>query len=240
MARARAGDPGGLWVVAGRQTAGRGRRGRAWQTPSGNLAASLLTVLTVPPARAATLGFVAGLALLDALVAVAGEGNADAPVAEFALKWPNDVIAGGGKLAGILLEAERLDDHRLAVVVGIGVNVAFVPEVPGVTTVSLGGLGIPADAPALFAALADSWVDRAALWDAGAGLAAIRDRWLARAAGVGSLVAITREGRPLWGVFDTIDDEGRLVLRRGDSGDVELIAAGDVHFGSAASAAAGT
>src|SRR3954447_9386380 len=113
MSRARDGERGPIWFVTSEQTAGRGRRHRPWIAPRGNLAASILETIEVPPAVAATLGFAAGLALVAALRSAGSHEMA------FALKWPNDVMANGKKLAGILLEAEAIGS-RLAVVVGMG------------------------------------------------------------------------------------------------------------------------
>ncbi len=127
---AAAGDVGDVWFCALQQTAGRGRRGRAWETPPGNLAASLLVVPEADPAVSATLGFVAGVALnraLSELVPAAqlklGIDGADGQGARIALKWPNDVLADGAKLAGILLEAQKRPDGGMAIVIGFGVNV---------------------------------------------------------------------------------------------------------------------
>src|SRR5215831_20889789 len=120
MARAREGERGPMWFVTTEQTAGRGRRQRAWIAPRGNLASSILEVMDVTPAVAATLGFAAGLSLEAALRAVSIEAALRAGGADpfkFALKWPNDVLAGQQKLTGILLEAEALP-AGLAVVVG--------------------------------------------------------------------------------------------------------------------------
>src|SRR5215831_3343650 len=120
IGRGREGDRGSIWFVTTEQTAGRGRRQRAWIAPRGNLASSVLEVLDVAPAVAATLGFAAGLALEAAVRAVSVEAALRAGGADpfkFALKWPNDVLAGQQKLTGILLEAEALP-AGLAVVVG--------------------------------------------------------------------------------------------------------------------------
>src|SRR6195256_6344216 len=119
LARARDGEQGPIWFVTSEQTAGRGRRHRPWIAPRGNLACSILEVMEISPAIAATLGFAAGLALEAALQKVSLETSLQAPGSDemkFALKWPNDVLAGNKKLAGILLEAEAVGD-RLAVVV---------------------------------------------------------------------------------------------------------------------------
>lgn len=241
--RAREGDPGGLWLVSKRQEAGRGRRGRVWATPEGNLAATLLLVPTFEIKAAATLGFVAGLALADALEAVLPEGTigvgvdggATASGGRFELKWPNDVLADGAKLSGILLESAMLDQARFALAIGIGVNVVSHPQDVPYPATSLSTLGATCDAETLFLALSDAWVDNARVWNEGRGLAAIRERWLRRAAGLGSDVAVQAEGRVVRGVFETIDDECRFVIRERD-GQRVAIAAGDVHFGAVASA----
>src|SRR6476619_3956518 len=111
MNRARAGERGPMWFVTTEQTAGRGRRQRAWIAPRGNLASSILEVLDVTPGVAATLGFAAGLSLETALRAVSVEAALRAGGTDpfkFSLKWPNDVLAGRQKLTGILLEAETV------------------------------------------------------------------------------------------------------------------------------------
>lgn len=242
LEHARAGDAGKLWVVSKAQKNGRGRRGRAWESPEGNLAATLLLVLDGDLRLAATLGFVAGLALADALDAVApkrrisiGLDGASAGRDRFELKWPNDVLASGAKLAGILLESTMLDGGRLAVAIGIGVNVVAYPENMPYPTTSLSALGAGCDAETLFLALSDAWSANARVWNAGQGLAAIRRRWLDRAAGLGGQVAVRVDGQVVRGRFETIDDDCRFVIRD-ERGGVITIAAGDVHFGAVASA----
>src|ERR1700716_1080382 len=126
MSRAPGGEPGPMWFVTSEQTAGRGRRHRPWIAPRGNLASSILEVIDVSPAVAATLGFAAGLALEAALQKVSVEASLRAAGSDdvrYSLKWPNDVLAGREKLAGILLEAEAVTDGRLCGRVGIGINV---------------------------------------------------------------------------------------------------------------------
>jgi BirA family biotin operon repressor/biotin-[acetyl-CoA-carboxylase] ligase len=245
LEHARAGDPGRLWVVAKRQESGRGRRGRAWATPHGNLAATLLVTGAGDMRLVATLGFVAGLALSDALAAVAPDvtmaiapdGGSSTRGGRFELKWPNDVLAGGAKLAGILLESEMLGENRHAIAVGIGVNVVAYPDDVPYPATSLHQLGVECDAEGLFLALSDAWAHNSAIWNEGRGLSEIRRRWLARAAGLGSEVAVRLDGNVVRGRFETIDDDCRFVLRT-DEGRAVAIAAGDVHFGAVASAAA--
>jgi len=239
MARARDGEHGPIWFVTPEQTAGRGRRQRAWIAARGNLASSILEVMDVPPATAATLGFAAGLALESALQKLSVEANlrrGSGPL-KFALKWPNDVLAGGEKLAGILLEAEAVAASRLAVVVGIGTNVIAAPEGTPTPATSLAALGVHVGAEELFATLSDAWVEFRGIWDNGKGFAEIRRLWLERAAGLGDPVAIQTGNATIAGTFDTIDEAGCLIVRTAE-GKLLPIAAGEVYFGSAASVGA--
>ncbi|MEJ1161412.1 biotin--[acetyl-CoA-carboxylase] ligase [Prosthecomicrobium sp. N25] len=230
LARGRSGDPGRLWLVAGEQTAGRGRRGRAWSSRRGNLAASLLLMSDAPATAVATLGFAAGVALVTALDGLLPEGARG----RVALKWPNDVVADRKKLAGILLEAEPAGPGRLAVVVGIGVNVVSAPDDLAYPATAVAALGGAPSAAALFAGLSDAWVDAERLWDGGAGLDRLRRAWLARAHGLGAPASVRVGSRHVTGVFETLDEECRLVIRQAD-GRRETVAAGEVHFGEAAS-----
>lgn len=226
-----------MWFVTSQQTSGRGRRHRPWIAPRGNLACSVLEVIDVPPAIAATLGFAAGLALEAALQQVSTEARLRSPGSEdmkFALKWPNDVLAGRCKLAGILLEAEAVDSG-LAVVVGIGTNVVAFPEGTPYPATSLHALGVQVGAEDLFYALSDSWSEYRGIWDEGRGFPEIRKQWLARAAGLGEPVSIQSGSSIISGIFDTIDESGCLIVRTSD-GNCVPISAGDVHFGSTASA----
>src|SRR6267154_3062040 len=193
IARARDGEPGPMWFVTSEQTAGRGRRHRPWLAPRGNLAGSILEVIDVSPAVAATLGFAAGLALEAALQRVSIEASlrsAGSDHMKFSLKWPNDLLAGRQKLAGILLEAEAVADNRLAVVVGIGTNVVAAPEGTPTPATSLAALGIDVGAEELFGALSDSWTEFRGIWDDGRGFGEIRRLWLERAAGLGQPVSV--------------------------------------------------
>ena len=240
--RARAGEGGPLWVVSAHQSAGMGRRGQAWQTPPGNLAATLLLASDLAPARLATLGFVAGLALEAALarscgpqtsIKIAGD-EARSGRKRFTLKWPNDVLADGAKLAGILLGTEAVSPTRRAVVIGIGVNVVHVPKGLPYPTACLATVGCEADAESLFLTLSAEWVRAYDLWAGEGGFSAIRELWLARAAGLGGAVAIRTDGGVTRGTFETIDEHGQLVVQ-GEGGATHRISAGEVHFGAAAS-----
>jgi BirA family biotin operon repressor/biotin-[acetyl-CoA-carboxylase] ligase len=247
LERAQENDPGKLWIVSKMQESGRGRRGRAWAMSHGNLAASLLVVGHFELKTAATLGFVAGLSLADALEAVCPQASIAVGVdgvgshgeaMQIELKWPNDVLANGAKLSGILLESTQLPDGRFAIVIGIGVNVVAHPEDVPYPATSLAKLGAACDAETLFLALSDAWQENSRIWDEGRGLHEIRRRWLKRAAGIGGEVAVRVDGAVLRGIFETIDEDCRFVIRDND-GERVKIAAGDVHFGAVASASAG-
>lgn len=244
LAAAAAGDPGGIWFAALDQTAGRGRRGRAWHSVPGNLAASLLIVPDAEPDVVATLGFVAGVALNVGLskilphgmvrVGIDGADGADGR-SRVALKWPNDVLADGAKLAGILLEASRSPNGAQAIVIGIGVNVVAAPQDLSYPATSLREMGVPLSAEEVFEALSEAWVDVFGLWSDGAGVGAVLELWRQSAAGMGAPVAVTQDGVVRRGIFETIDSAGRLIMRD-DEGARIAITAGDVHFGAMASA----
>ena len=240
MARARDGERGPMWFVTSEQTAGRGRRNRPWIAPRGNLASSVLEVMDVSPAVAATLGFAAGLAIGTALQKVSVEASLRSAGSEhmkFSLKWPNDVLTGRKKLVGIGLEAEVVADNRLAVVVGIGTNVVAAPEGTPTPATSLAALGVHIGAEELFTELSDAWAEFRGIWDQGRGFGEIRRLWLERAAGLGQPVSIQTGSATVDGTFDTIDELGCLIVRT--SGGKRIpIAAGDVYFGSAASVGA--
>ncbi|KQP42357.1 biotin--[acetyl-CoA-carboxylase] ligase [Methylobacterium sp. Leaf104] len=229
LERFRAGEAGPLWVVAHRQEAGRGRRGNAWVSEPGNLTASLLwPVEDVEPGLVPTLGFVAGIALASALAACG--------VAGCRLKWPNDVLASGAKLAGLLLEAENRPGGRRAVVMGFGVNVAAAPQGLPYRATCLRQMQYDTRAEDLFVSLTDGIVDAARLWECGRGFSRIRERWIADAAGIGASVSVRTGDTLVHGIFETIDEAGRLVVRSED-GTRRTVTAGEVHLGTAATAA---
>ncbi len=239
LERAAAGEVGPLWIVTDDQTSGRGRRGRAWLDGRGNLAATLLLTPDFPIAQAAAAGFVAGLALTDALEAVlpeaairvAADGGAGGG-RRFVLKWPNDVLTDGAKLSGILLESRLLDGARYALAIGIGVNVVSHPADTPYPATSLRALGSQVTAGELFLALSDSWSDTFSAWR-GRGPAEIRRRWLERAAGLGEMVSVRTGDGVMRGRFEEIDEDLRFVIRT-ETGERMKIAAGDVHFGAVA------
>lgn len=237
---ATSGDTGDVWFCALKQTEGRGRRGRAWETASGNLAVSLLVVPECDPAITATLGFVAGVAMNRALrqlvpnaVVRQGIDGADGNGSRIALKWPNDVLADGAKLCGILLEAQKRPDGGMAIVIGMGVNIVAAPEGLPYPATSLQALGYDISAETVFAALSDSWVDTIEVWNSGRGIPDVLALWREAAAGIGAEVAVQRDGEVVRGVFETIDEAGRLIVRANDNRRI-AITAGDVHFGGTA------
>ena len=219
---ASAGERGPVWIAADRQTAGRGRRGRVWESPTGNLAATLLIVPDKPPAQCAQLSFVAAIAAADAVARFA-------PQAQIKVKWPNDVLANGRKIAGILLESASGGGDPYFLAIGVGVNLAHFPPDTEFPAISLAALGatVPnaSDALAQLASGFAKWYD---VWSA-QGFAPIRDAWLARAAGLGSRIRARLSQEETSGVFESIDQTGALMLRE-ISGKTRSISAGEVFF----------
>lgn len=225
MTEAAARAPGPVWVMARRQTAGRGRRGRAWVDPAGNLAATLVMRPEGGPAEAAQRSFVAALALSDALRALLGPGP------RLALKWPNDVMLNGGKVAGILLESSGQGGQVDYLAIGIGVNLAAVPEAVEATAlppVSVRGeTGLDLAPETLLDALAAAFARREAQL-AAQGFAAIREAWLAEAAHLGQTVTARTVSETVTGTFDTLAEDGSLILLSAQGR--RVIAAADVYF----------
>jgi BirA family biotin operon repressor/biotin-[acetyl-CoA-carboxylase] ligase len=224
--RAEAGEGGPVWITAARQTAGRGRRGRAWSTETGNLAATLLTTTDAPPAEAAQLSFVAALAAADLADTCLGAGAAR-------LKWPNDVLVYGRKAVGILVESGTRADGRLWLAVGIGINLAHAPsdvERPATAFAEhmAGRPPQPLDALEVLATRFEAWRK---LW-ATQGFSPIAAGWTARAHGLGEPCEARLPNRTISGVAEGLDPDGALRLRL-DDGALERITAGDVFFGGA-------
>jgi len=200
-ALARDGAREGLWLRAGRQTGGKGRQGRAWHSPAGNFHASTLVRLRPGDPPAPTLALVAAVALHEAV-------RRHAPAAR--IKWPNDLLVEGAKLAGILLERQGE-----AVIVGFGVNLANPPE----GAAGLGAAVSPDGLAKRLAACFEAWLER---WR-GEGLAPVRAAWLAAAHPIGTAL-VTGEAR---GLFDGLDESGALRLRLAGGG-LRIVHAGDV------------
>ncbi|MDP2086149.1 MAG: biotin--[acetyl-CoA-carboxylase] ligase [Gemmobacter sp.] len=218
---------GPCWILAGFQTAGRGRRGRPWVSPRGNFHATLLMRPKGGPSEAALRSFVAALALRDALVRLTGLSQA------FALKWPNDLLLNGGKVSGILLESLGSQGGVDHLAVGIGVNLIAAPSpdqvepgaVPPVSV--LGETGVRIAPEALLDAVAPAFAAQEAALAQG-GFAPIRAAWLAHAARLGEAITARTGTTTRHGIFDTIDPSGALVLRTPTG--LETIPAADIHF----------
>ncbi|MFL5202611.1 MAG: biotin--[acetyl-CoA-carboxylase] ligase [Microvirga sp.] len=227
---ARSGDPGQIWITAAEQLAGRGRHGRQWSSPPGNLYASLLLIDPCDTPSAPQLGFVAGLALHEAVESVTG---VSAP--RLALKWPNDLLLDGAKVSGLLLEGHRLQpDGPLAIVIGFGVNVAFAPTGTPYPASALQAVKSGLNRDEIFRALSSAFARTFSAWRMSARMnasdpfGAIRRLWLERAAGVGQEVTLRLPSGNKMGVFKGLDRFGRLQLKSDDR--MELIDAGDLYF----------
>jgi BirA family biotin operon repressor/biotin-[acetyl-CoA-carboxylase] ligase len=228
--RADAGETGPLWIVARRQTEGRGRRGRSWESQDGNLFSTLLQLTRKPPAEAAQVTFVAALAIADLL-------DAWAPASLVTIKWPNDVMLAGRKASGVLVESGAHEAGGLWLAVGIGVNLASAPEGTERPATALahhlrGDVTAPPTVEVAASKLAeafDVWMTR---WET-LGFEPILDAWRARTAGLDG-PAVARLGREtVEGRAEGVAPDGALKLRLAD-GSLRLISAGDVFFGEAA------
>ena len=212
---------GPTWILALRQTAGRARRGRAWVDPKGNFAATLVMQPAGGPAQAALRSFIASLALFDAIVAATGRS------AGLALKWPNDVLLNGRKLAGILLESAG----NGALSIGIGVNLLNVPEtveegaVPPVSLLNETGTNVT---PEEFLDLLAPAFARYEAQFTTYGFDPIRTAWLTRAARVGEVITARTGTSERIGTFETLDETGALILRTPQGR--QVITAGEVYF----------
>jgi BirA family biotin operon repressor/biotin-[acetyl-CoA-carboxylase] ligase len=210
-----------LWIVADEQSGGRGRHGRNWASPPGNLYATLLLPAPCPPAVAPELGFVAGAALHAAASSLIGLGPP-----RLALKWPNDLLLDGAKAAGLLLEGMHVGT-RFVVLIGFGVNVASAPQGLPYPAAHLAEASPAITRDALFGALSAAWLEETARWRNG--FAGSRNRWLELAFGLGSSVTVRPPGREITGRMTGIDGRGRLLLMT--AAGLEIVDAGDLFFG---------
>lgn len=219
--RAEAGQTGPLWLIATRQTAGRGRRGRSWDSPVGNLHLTGLFTLETPSAQTALLSYAAAVSVAQAIEALGAR--------RIRLKWPNDVWADDAKLAGVLLES-GLGPAGRWLAVGIGVNIAFAPAIEGRHTVALADLtpGPPPEPHILARSIAAHFEDWLARFLA-EGFADIRTAWLERAFGLGEIIEAQGATGLVRGRFQTLDATGALILQD-DHGRRHSVTAGEVHF----------
>jgi BirA family biotin operon repressor/biotin-[acetyl-CoA-carboxylase] ligase len=224
--RAEGGEPGPLWIWSLRQSAGRGRYGRQWQSQHGNLFASLLIGLGCSLRTAGQLALLAGVVAYDtAAKLLPNEAHA-----EFLLKWPNDVLLKGGKLAGTLLEgASEAAPNRCKIVIGTGFNLATFPpdlEQPATSLAAHGGAATPAAAFETLAAVTDAWLTR---WGEGVAFQTVRRAWLDRAGPTGRPLRVRLPGEEAEGTYAGLDSGGALRLLMSDGAE-RRIAAGDVFF----------
>ena len=212
-----------FWVVADEQAQGRGRAGRLWHSPKGNLYATLALRPGVSPATATQLSLVAALAAFDAATGLLAADR----LAGLRLKWPNDLLLAGGKLAGILIESVTgSKTGELAVAIGIGINAVSAPSDTGREVASLGlGAGGAARAFEALAGASQTWLAR---WDRGHGFPAIREAWLARAHAKGEPLNVRLNGTMIGGRFRGVDERGALQLET-DAGVVITVNAGDIY-----------
>ncbi|MBI4969755.1 MAG: biotin--[acetyl-CoA-carboxylase] ligase [Rhodospirillales bacterium] len=216
MALARAGAPEFTLVWAKRQTAGRGRQGRPWDSPAGNLHSSLILRPEVAPSRAPEIGFAVALSVADAVGALL-------PGAASQFKWPNDVLLGGAKLAGILLESSGIAGGRIeALIVGMGMNVAQAPAGTPYPAAALAERDPHVTVEAALGAYAEAFLGWYRRWQRD-GFTPIREAWLAKAAGLGGPIAVNGPQGPIQGIFAGLDDDGALLLDGG-----RRVLAGDV------------
>jgi len=219
--RADAGEAEGLAIQALRQSAGRGRQGRGWESPAGNLYISLLLRPAVPLREAPQWSFVAAVALAETLKPLLPEA------AKLTLKWPNDLLLDGAKAAGILVETGVATNNALDwICIGMGVNIATKPSLPDRATACLAEFLPDPPAPEVLAA---RLLQNLAHWHdlrLAQGFAPIRDAWLRHAPAMGAPVSVKRDGALIEGSFAGLSPEGGLLLAKGR--EVQLILAGEV------------
>ena len=228
MRRAAQGERGPLWIVAARQSAGRGRQGRQWESGAGNLYATLLVSLPVPADVAAQTSFVAALAVFDLAAGVLTDAG------KLALKWPNDVLLDQRKLSGILIETVAHDQGYTTVAIGIGVNLAHAPDDTRYGATSLADHGGHLKPDEAFERLATAMAARLAAWNDGRDFAVVRRDWMARAAGLGGVTSVTMGERTVTGEFTGIAGDGALLLSEA-GGQLHAIHAGEVSLAFEAS-----
>jgi BirA family transcriptional regulator, biotin operon repressor / biotin---[acetyl-CoA-carboxylase] ligase len=226
--RAERSEVGPVWLIARTQTAGRGRRGRAWSSLDGNLMATYLFAAKRPPAEIALLSFATGLAIAEAVEEIIGAGQAT-------LKWPNDVLIGGAKISGIMLDSGSLGDSGIWVALAFGVNLAVAPENLDQRTTSLPSL-LPPDAPAPepldFLARVRPKLEGYAVRMEREGFEPLRQAWLKRAHGLGHTARVVQGEQTLEGRIAGLSSRGELELDTSEGR--RLIAAGDVFLPNAA------
>ncbi|VEJ45388.1 biotin--[acetyl-CoA-carboxylase] ligase [Bartonella vinsonii] len=234
--KAQAGHRGYLWVVAQEQSQGRARRARTWSSPRGNLYSSLLLIDDIVHQTAAQLGFVAGVSVVEAVKQFVKEGNHINSIVS--LKWPNDILLGGAKSSGVLLEIFKLPSQQYALVIGIGINVKYHYEDAPYPTSSLNNIGLSVKSEQLFTVLTECFSKNYLLWKQPRGGDIIREKWLSYSAHLGQHVKIVNDEKIIEGIFDGLDSDFNCVIKQ-TNGQQAIITAGDIHFGLAACVHAG-
>ena len=221
--RARAGAREGTLIWSEKQSGGKGRQGRSWVSPPGNLYMSVILKPNRPPAEAAQLSFVSALAVGEALMALASDHT------RLSYKWPNDVLLEGRKVSGILLESDGgVDGHLAWLVLGIGVNVASSPRNLSFEATDLAACGADVSAADVLSAVSEAFLTALQRWQT-EGFGPIRERWLSRAANLGEMIEVHLPAETIQGRFEGLDDSGALLLGGADQS-VRRISAGDVYF----------
>ena len=216
------------WIMAEKQTSGRGRRGRAWIDQSGNFAATLVLFPKDSPEMQALRTFVASLALFDTFVMLTGQA------ASFSLKWPNDVLLKGRKVAGILLETQKNKFEQDVLFIGIGVNLLKAPDITDLEERSnapgalFSETGLKITPQRFLETLIPSYARLEVLFQTG-GFASIRQKWMERASHIGEQITARLPNREISGLFDNIDEKGHLVIKTAQG--TQSIAAAEVYFG---------
>ena len=211
------------WIMADKQTAGRGRRGRVWQSPSGNLMTTLYLPIGLDAVKAGQLAFVAGLALERTVSTFLGSA------AQASLKWPNDVLIDGKKASGILLESAMRDSKIDWLAIGLGLNLAHHPDDTPYPATSLAAyMETPPGNLAAVQLLAKAFDEVFRQWRNG-GFGPILQAWRAVAHGLGRPIVARLENEQFEGIFKDIDEKGALVLEKA-AGEILTIDAGDVFF----------
>lgn len=227
FALAEAGETGPLWIMARRQSAGRGRADRRWVSVPGNLHASLLIQLDCPLGAVPQLSLVAGVAVIDAIRLVAGGGPAG-----LRLKWPNDVLIGPAKCAGILSESVA-GLSAVTAVIGVGIDLAWHPGDLGRAATDLAEHGCRVSPEVVLGSLSEAMHNWLGVWHTGRGFPRVRQAWLDRTVAAGERVTVNTGRERLEGTFADLDAEGALVICDG-RGQRRTVTFGDVTLDAAA------
>jgi BirA family biotin operon repressor/biotin-[acetyl-CoA-carboxylase] ligase len=225
MRRVLQGERGPMWIIADRQSAGRGRSGRSWSSETGNLFASYIVALDCAPGKAAQLSLVAGIAVIDA-IRLAGA------VLGLRLKWPNDILIDTAKVGGILVEStSRPPQAGIVAVVGVGLNLVSAPDDLGRAATFLAPHGLKLSPREALCFLAQTMSDWIGIWNDGEGFAHVREAWLERAGALGEPLTVNAAQGPVSGTFAGLDDIGALLINDSEGRQLSF-AFGDVTLAS--------